>query len=572
MASLEIDLARIIELLTELGVEGRLQQRGDSCALISPRSGEILFTVTETRFARPTQREREYAASLGLNASATYVWARPASPNERALLAFRGEMDRLARTSSGSRTASETIERDLTRRANTCFNELGVDMEIVDGMLLCRGSELADVERAGDDALQVNTKTGSYRLPLADTPSGEWDDETLEAVQSLVDRFEPTVLEADALCRKASVLGLRLERKRYGLSTDRGLIPLVTDKPLFLVVAREVPDFLPLAAETYLLPLLDARRYSVAGSGERIEVRRDATRIAAAVGPRSADRGPARISGDFLSNGEWWADLASALEQAESSEAPGGPSVTSWSTVVVDLPEALRAACLEGSDNIRLHRTAAFGTPVTLALGAVEVTFDPVERFAGGHIVPFRFVDERHQTRGHLRLFGAGLLPMALEELTLAGSERIYVAVVLGFEALTVRPEFANYEVSVTTSSRRGGAGPPSGPRTATAAERRAPARPRVYASRTGVLEPLGSTRTAHWVAGHIRLLAPGSSASDEAIAAAGEVGIGLRSGETWVRPHVRGLGAEETLSFRWHAPAAVLAALRATEVETPGT
>ncbi len=62
------------------------------------------------------------------------------------------------------------------------------------------------------------------------------------------------------------------------------------------------------------------------------------------------------------------------------------------------------------------------------------------------------------------------------------------------------------------------------------------------------------------YVAGHRRRLRPGQRRSDEAARNAEAVGIQLGDGETWVRPHSRGVPEDAILTFSWNAPAIVLA------------
>jgi hypothetical protein len=56
------------------------------------------------------------------------------------------------------------------------------------------------------------------------------------------------------------------------------------------------------------------------------------------------------------------------------------------------------------------------------------------------------------------------------------------------------------------------------------------------------------------YVVGHRRQLQPGQTAGARACENAALVGIPLRDGETWVKPHTRGLSDRMTLSFHWDA------------------
>lgn len=560
-------LAEILELVTALGLEGRFQEHEKGYLLAGPQGRDVLFTARETRFLRPSDRERELAGSLGLVASGLELRTRRGSPNERALLELRAELGRARRDQSlpDGGASAESSWQELVRLANTWFNELEVDAEIVSPEFRYRGTIVGHVERSSGRTLLVRASVRSFLLPLGDELASEPGDETLEAIQALVDAFDPLVVEADALCEKAAALGCYLKRNPQGLVSERGVVSLISPKPLRLLVVREIPEFLRRAAETYLTPLLDTSVYSIAGGGERVEVRRGSAIGVATVRPSSAEVGGERISGDFLGEGAWWREVAEAIERLSAGGRPRGSGLTAELVDAEILPLTLREACLQASEDIRLHRTAAFGTSVNVAIGSVKLTFDPVETVPAGHIVRFRFEDEHGETRGHLRLFGADPLPMAVESRNLFDAARIYACVVLAFAALTVRPEFVNETPGrAARGTRRHGAVSPPADRV-----RLVQRSASVWSRRTqrvvggGVFEPLGATRTAHWVVGHVRVLSHGQHASEEAVAAAAAVGIRLRSGETWVRPHVRGLAPDESLSFRWHAPSHVLAALR---------
>lgn len=72
-----------------------------------------------------------------------------------------------------------------------------------------------------------------------------------------------------------------------------------------------------------------------------------------------------------------------------------------------------------------------------------------------------------------------------------------------------------------------------------------------------GNLEPIGrwTSYSGSFVAGHRRRLNDGQTASNEACDRARQVGITLRSRETWVRPHARGIPDGLEMRFRWNAP-----------------
>ena len=62
-------------------------------------------------------------------------------------------------------------------------------------------------------------------------------------------------------------------------------------------------------------------------------------------------------------------------------------------------------------------------------------------------------------------------------------------------------------------------------------------------------------------IAGHVRQLHPGWSASPEKEAEAAALGIRMQPGETWVRSHSRGHALRRHVSVRWR-PAVDIASL----------
>ncbi len=222
--------------------------------------------------------------------------------------------------------------------------------------------------------------------------------------------------------------------------------------------------------------------------------------------------------------------------------------------VVIDeppaLPDELIDVCLEASEDIRLNRTAAFSNPVTLITPGFELTFQPVEAQGASLLVRFTYNRRGRTIEGHLRLSGRkDPLPVVIHGIAPEGDNgRIWAAVLLGFAALTVLPEFVE--------TRRAGTRPAA--RIYTGGSRARNVRSVTQSRRRYIgqaLTPTGWTATAHWVVGHIRVLAPGMQASDSAEREAAKIGISLRSGETWVRPHVRGGSPDRILTFLWSSP-----------------
>jgi hypothetical protein len=229
--------------------------------------------------------------------------------------------------------------------------------------------------------------------------------------------------------------------------------------------------------------------------------------------------------------------------------------------VVVDtapqLPESLVGECLEASEDIRLRRTAAFSNPVTLVAPSFQLTFQPITAHGPLLSVRFHYESSALSVDGTLRLSERrDPLPVVLHgAVDSEQAGRIWAAVLLGFATLTVLPEFASARNAPRAYSRpiRSGTSEPH--------DRRVP-RGR-YRGFGHALVATGWTATAHWVVGHVRTLSDGREASAEAEREAARVGIRLRPGETWVRPHVRGGSPDRVLTFRWTLPGPLARAMR---------
>jgi hypothetical protein len=215
------------------------------------------------------------------------------------------------------------------------------------------------------------------------------------------------------------------------------------------------------------------------------------------------------------------------------------------------LPANLLELCLSASEDIRFHRTAAFSNPVTLITPSFELTFRPIDSHEIGLRACFSYKTATEAIEGELRLSDSRKpLPIIVHGAVGIDTVTIvWAAVLLGFAALTVLPEF----VDRPPANRPHRQARRSTPRIPTATPRTAPRVRTRYHSAT--LVPTGWTATAHWVVGHVRILPDGNEASHEAEREAAQVGITLRAGETWVRPHVRGGSPDRTLTFRWQPP-----------------
>lgn len=263
-------------------------------------------------------------------------------------------------------------------------------------------------------------------------------------------------------------------------------------------------------------------------------------------------------SGNFLHDHEpAWGQLAEELASKKLTVEPPSPELPRLKRRIFrELPDGVsndvRDLALEASTQLRTERNLVFGHAVELQYGAGAVRFQPL-REDGAHVeVPMTWSRWSKGAQGRIRINGADD-PLHLvfegadeESLVVDG----WVVALVAYAELVCREDLAEFvrpssqraAPRVQTPRRRGVSRPPSsgaGPRPA------------------GSFKPIGRTRSwiASYVVGHRRRLRPGQSASSEARIRAARVGITLRSGETWVSPHVRGIPADAVLQFRWDAP-----------------
>jgi hypothetical protein len=262
------------------------------------------------------------------------------------------------------------------------------------------------------------------------------------------------------------------------------------------------------------------------------------------------------VKGRFLEPGGHWSALldkiAALFPEIEIDRSRDVPAV--WQVIrdVPDgIPPALVERCLDASHAIRTRRNAAFANPVKLSTaGKTKVTFFPIQD-DGEPFVPITHERGDAKIRCRLRLAAAtDPLPLVLRG-AVDEPAGIWVLSLLGFATLTVIPELAHLPRSSPPRRRRA----PSQRVASRPRSGRLPVRSARARQLSRDLEPTGITRTAHWVVGHVRLLAPGQVHSEEAEQEAGRQGIKLRPNETWVRPHVRGVSSSEPLTFRWQLP-----------------
>ncbi|MGE3795398.1 MAG: hypothetical protein AB7I38_15940 [Dehalococcoidia bacterium] len=221
--------------------------------------------------------------------------------------------------------------------------------------------------------------------------------------------------------------------------------------------------------------------------------------------------------------------------------------------------DALRARCLQASESIRLSRNAAYSNPVALKTPSYSIVLLPVrEGDRGVPVVPYRFEAGELSVRGHLRLRASSdPLPIyALVPDDFRLTAELWAAVLLGYEVISVlrtsqRPDAARSSTRWEQGRR----------------DRRGPRRGRTEIPRrreiSEHLTAVGRAAVAHWVVGHVRELSEGMRCSDDALREAQLVGIELAPGQTWVRPHARGLARDEELTFRWTVPEVAARLLR---------
>ncbi len=309
-------------------------------------------------------------------------------------------------------------------------------------------------------------------------------------------------------------------------------------------------------------------------SGRRVAVVR-ATHAALADGRR--------IDGNFLGPGDHWAALSDALDadtHDDDAEASGTVATAGLHRrFPADTDPEWLAEAIAASRRLRLDRTRVFAYEMRVDVGSDSLRLSPLT--ATPLAVPFVLERRGERVDGALRLTIADL-PMPCEIARATDPDTLAYAWTL---VLTVYADLACAPATVPDPPQR----PPSRPGARTSAprpsrtsqrgragDRRPRARPAARGSEPGPLpasfQPRGRTARLldSLVAGHIRQLPPGSTHSDDAARNAAEVGIKLRAGETWVRPHARGLPADTQLHFAWRAPDWVLEAAEQLRCRTP--
>jgi hypothetical protein len=265
--------------------------------------------------------------------------------------------------------------------------------------------------------------------------------------------------------------------------------------------------------------------------------------------------GAKRIPGDFRAAGAHWDELRQLLLAAQGRDTP--IELPEMQQVATSGRARLNAGELQASARLRTARTHAFNRAVVLEAEGYEVQFEPIHA-RSGILVPFTYSESEG-----LKIAGALDLESTSDPITMlvAGTPdeatvlRAWAAALLGYAALT-----CIQEPRAPERGRAGGGGDRSiSPTAANHKRGSVPSGPGMRRQRTTfatALRPVGSTASyaASHVAGHRRQLKPGHRSSDAARAAARTHGIELRAGETWVRPHERGVPEDFVLRFAWPA------------------
>ncbi|MGD0619869.1 MAG: hypothetical protein ABSB67_19650 [Bryobacteraceae bacterium] len=217
------------------------------------------------------------------------------------------------------------------------------------------------------------------------------------------------------------------------------------------------------------------------------------------------------------------------------------------------LSPELTHACLDASRRIRLERQVAYERPVVLECDFGELTLLPIAGTGTRLLVPFRLNKATETLKGELVLGDLDPLELLIDEDVTDGDViKAWTCMLLGFADATCI-DLEPVEAAVSREPRR-----PRWRLSSSVSHRRTSART-VPRRRPWPrhLEPVGQwvRYSGSFVAGHRRRLSDDQEASAEARDRALQVGIILRSHETWVRPHTRGVPDGIEMRFLWHTP-----------------
>jgi hypothetical protein len=347
---------------------------------------------------------------------------------------------------------------------------------------------------------------------------------------------------------------------------------LLVDGEPFLFSAREVDDAQPLAAIDRLVAERFADRlaaraadelaglpYATRQSQGGVVVCEDDRSVAVVTATRAViSSGRRRVRGNFLTAGEHWEGVRAALGHPtrHSDSTPAAPP--GRRVLLKELPgqTAERLADAElASDRIRTERVLDFGHPVVVLFADdAQLRFELID--SGPPVaLPFTYRDGDEQLRACLRLkTPAGPLALGVEA---EDAQRSALIAAAWLRALLAYADLTCRRASRVDAerAREPGERPRRGATSTQSAQRRA----LVLSGNSGapVWERLAPTSRTHsllssYVAGHRRVLPAGRKPSAEAVAYAQRIGVQLPAGQTWVRPHARGLPNDTELVFRW--------------------
>lgn len=268
------------------------------------------------------------------------------------------------------------------------------------------------------------------------------------------------------------------------------------------------------------------------------------------------------VPGDYLRLGPQWAELRKRLVMRYPSLDPlnvkTGVVAPESSALLTSLPEhlplATRTAALEASRRIREERSHDYGEHVVrISSDDFTLRFQPIRLEHGAVEAPFSL------TRGGTSTVDAALrLVTPTDPLAIAFDRSVPANTVVD-AWLVALVCFAELTCTEPPDQPMPWVGHSSRPRT----DGRARTRSRGAHSRSGGptvgggLNPTGANApVASHVAGHRRRLAAGQRCGSKARELANAVGITLaKTGETWVRPHPRGIPRDAELEFVWSGP-----------------
>ncbi|MGH3224752.1 MAG: hypothetical protein ACRDPY_39755 [Streptosporangiaceae bacterium] len=275
------------------------------------------------------------------------------------------------------------------------------------------------------------------------------------------------------------------------------------------------------------------------------------------------------IHANFLTLGAHWQEVATAVRHAQAqlvakhgkaraAEPAAAVEVEQRPTVkgqrlIDQLPNNLEPelikACLNAGRRIRLERHFVYPCPVVLKCDVGELRLLPIAGTETRLRMPFRLSIRRKTLEGELLLVNRDPLPLLIgQEIAHEDAITAWTYALLGVaDATCVEPE----SIVRRGPTRQGSSTvPASGRHPAT----RTLPRKQQWPNR---LRSVGQrvSYSGSFVVGHPRRLNDGRTARDEAPGLALRWGIILKSNQTWVEPHFRGVPDGTEMRFLWHEP-----------------